>query len=545
MKKNSFLEGTIIATLAIMFVKLLGMLYVIPFYRIVGSTGGALYSYGYNIYLIFLNIASAGLPSAISKVTSEYSALGMEDAKQRSYKIANRIISGVSVVSFVILFVFAEQIGKFIIDDLTGGNTYSDVAFVVRCVSFAVLLVPYLSITRGYLQGHKVITPSSRSQLIEQVVRIAVIIIGSFIVIKVANGTVKIAIGIAMTGAFFAGVAALIYLKSVMRKNKKELFAPFAKADMVSNKEIASKVISYAIPFVIISVVTSIYTFTDQILVLRTLNYLDFDATDVEFAASAISTWSPKIGMIISSVAMGMAMNLIPAITSSYATKNMKDVQNKINKSVAIMLFVSVPMAIGLAVLSKSVWTVFYGPSTMGPQIMALAMFVTVAANVSNTVSVICQSLSKYKLVYGITFVGFILNAALDVPVMLLFSKIGIPAYLGSLAASLIGYTSSSILGLAFIKKTEGVKYGRLRFYSILTIMPSVLMAVVIWPLCHFLPFNQMTTGGALLTILIVTIVGVLVYGGFVLWSGFAKEILGEQMMNRITSKFSRLLKRG
>ncbi|MDD6808041.1 MAG: oligosaccharide flippase family protein [Oscillospiraceae bacterium] len=146
MKKNSFLEGTIIATLAIMFVKLLGMLYVIPFYRIVGSTGGALYSYGYNIYLIFLNIASAGLPSAISKVTSEYSALGMEDAKQRSYKIANRIISGVSVVSFVILFVFAEQIGKFIIDDLTGGNTYSDVAFVVRCVSFAVLLVPYLAL---------------------------------------------------------------------------------------------------------------------------------------------------------------------------------------------------------------------------------------------------------------------------------------------------------------------------------------------------------------------------------------------------------------
>ncbi|MDD6808042.1 MAG: polysaccharide biosynthesis C-terminal domain-containing protein [Oscillospiraceae bacterium] len=409
----------------------------------------------------------------------------------------------------------------------------------LRCFACA---IP--SITRGYLQGHKVITPSSRSQLIEQVVRIAVIIIGSFIVIKVANGTVKIAIGIAMTGAFFAGVAALIYLKSVMRKNKKELFAPFAKVDSVSNKEIASKVISYAIPFVIISVVTSIYTFTDQILVLRTLNYLEFDATDVEFAASAISTWSPKIGMIISSVAMGMAMNLIPAITSSYATKNMKDVQNKINKSVSIMLFVSVPMAIGLAVLSKSVWTVFYGPSTMGPQIMALAMFVTVAANVSNTVSVICQSLSKYKLVYGITFVGFILNAALDVPVMLLFSKIGIPAYLGSLAASLIGYTSSSILGLAFIKKTEGVKYGRLRFYSILTIMPSVLMAVVIWPLCHFLPFNQMTTGGALLTIIIVTIVGVLVYGGFVLWSGFAKEILGEQMMNRITSKFSRLLKR-
>ncbi len=36
MKKNSFLEGTIIATLALVFTKILGMLYVIPFYAIIG-----------------------------------------------------------------------------------------------------------------------------------------------------------------------------------------------------------------------------------------------------------------------------------------------------------------------------------------------------------------------------------------------------------------------------------------------------------------------------------------------------------------------------
>ena len=53
MKKNSFVEGTVIATIAIVMVKILGMLYVIPFYKIVGSDGGALYSYAYNIYALF------------------------------------------------------------------------------------------------------------------------------------------------------------------------------------------------------------------------------------------------------------------------------------------------------------------------------------------------------------------------------------------------------------------------------------------------------------------------------------------------------------
>ena len=67
MKKNSFITGTLVATLSLVFVKILGMLYVVPFYAIVGSKGGALYSYAYNIYNIFLLISAAGIPSAISK----------------------------------------------------------------------------------------------------------------------------------------------------------------------------------------------------------------------------------------------------------------------------------------------------------------------------------------------------------------------------------------------------------------------------------------------------------------------------------------------
>ena len=106
MKKSSFVEGTLIATLAIVIVKILGMLYVIPFYSIVGSNGGALYSYAYNIYLIFLGISSAGLPNAISKVISEYNTLQMIDAKERAYKNAIKIMSVISIIAFLILFIF-------------------------------------------------------------------------------------------------------------------------------------------------------------------------------------------------------------------------------------------------------------------------------------------------------------------------------------------------------------------------------------------------------------------------------------------------------
>ena len=67
---------------------------------------------------------------------------------------------------------FAEELGLLILGDLTGGNTIGDVAFVIRCVSFAILVIPHLSVTKGYLQGHNYITPPSNSNLIEQIVRI-------------------------------------------------------------------------------------------------------------------------------------------------------------------------------------------------------------------------------------------------------------------------------------------------------------------------------------------------------------------------------------
>ena len=185
MKKNSFLEGTIIATLALIFTKILGMLYVIPFYAIIGSQGSALYSYAYNIYLIFLSISSAGIPIAMSKIVSEYESLGLKEAKVRSFKLGIFIVSILSAICFIFLMFFSENVAKWIVGDMTGGNSLEDITLVIFVVSFAVLIIPFLSVAKGYLQGHKYIKSSSVSQMIEQIVRILVIIFGSYFVINI------------------------------------------------------------------------------------------------------------------------------------------------------------------------------------------------------------------------------------------------------------------------------------------------------------------------------------------------------------------------
>ena len=82
MKKNNFIDGAIISTLCLIICKILGLIYVIPFYKIIGTQGGALYSYAYSIYAVFLNLSTIGIPSAIAKIISEYDTLSYKYLKE-------------------------------------------------------------------------------------------------------------------------------------------------------------------------------------------------------------------------------------------------------------------------------------------------------------------------------------------------------------------------------------------------------------------------------------------------------------------------------
>ena len=166
--KNNFIQGAFISTLGIVVSKILGIVYVIPFHAIVKEQGGALYGYAYTIYSLFLALSSAGIPLAISKIISEYQTLGYYNAKERAFKIGKQLSIVLGLIAFIILFIFAPEVAHLILGDLKGGNTIEQVTYVIKVISTAILVVPILSNYRGYLEGHKYITPSTISKVIEQ-----------------------------------------------------------------------------------------------------------------------------------------------------------------------------------------------------------------------------------------------------------------------------------------------------------------------------------------------------------------------------------------
>ena len=136
LKKNSFIQGTLIASFSLIFIKILGAIYVIPFYKIIGEDGGTLYSYAYNIYSLFLNISTAGIPVAMSMIISEYLALEMYDAKEKARKTGVKIITCLAIVSFLLTFFGAPYLAKFLLSSEGGGHSVSDVTLVIKAISF-------------------------------------------------------------------------------------------------------------------------------------------------------------------------------------------------------------------------------------------------------------------------------------------------------------------------------------------------------------------------------------------------------------------------
>ena len=536
LKKNTFIQGTLITSIILIIIKILGALYVIPFYKIIGSNGGTLYSYAYNIYNLFLNISTAGIPVAIAMIISEYLALNMDDAKERAYKIGKKIILILSLVSFLIVFLGADVIAKFIISDVSGGNPVSDIAYVIRAMSFCLIIIPFLSALRGYLQGHKYVVPTSYSQLIEQVVRIFVVIFGSYLVIKVFKKPVNVGVAVSLLGAFIGGLAAYIYL-SIKVKNNKSEFPVSEKKDAVSNKVIAKKILSYCIPLIIISVVDNLYTIVDVKLIIKGLNMVGYSAIESEMMSGIVSTWAPKICTIIVAIAIALTTNIIPHVTSSFIKKDMKEVNRRFNQAISTMLLITIPMALMLLLLSNEGYFIFYGKSNYGPLILKVSAISHVFFGIWSVINTCLQSMRKFKVVYINSVAGLIANAILDIPLILLFDKIGLPAYIATIVSTCIGYFISITIALVYLKKNMNFSYK----ISIETIKKMILPIT-----CLFVPillskifikydYSYLTS---FVSLFIHGMYGVIIYLVISYKNGLLVDTLGREAINNILSKF-------
>ena len=533
MKKSTFVKGAFITTFGIVLSKILGVLYVIPFHAIIGEKGGALYGYAYTIYLLFMSLSSAGIPLAISKVVSEYQTLGYHSAKKRTFILGKKISMVMGMLSFILIMIFAPYLAKWVMGDLTGGNTVQSVTMVIRIIATAVLIVPVLSVYRGYFEGHRFMSPPSVSQVVEQIVRVLLIVLGSYLVVDIFKLSLTTAVGVALLGATVGALVSYFYLVVKLNKNKSKFNEKIRNTNepIITNKDIVKKIIFYAVPFIMIDIFKSLYNYIDMVTVVKALvNVAKFSVIDAEVVMSMLSTWGSKFNMIILSISTGVIVSLIPNLTQSIVKKDKKDINKKVNQALNLLLVFMLPMTLGISFLSKPIWNVFYGTSEYGPSILSIYIFVGLIIGLFTAMITVVQLFKDYKMVFISLISGVLVKCLLNVSLIRTFYTLGIPAYYGVIVASLLGYLTSFIICIVVLRTKYKIEFDEWLTHFIDILCGSFFMYIVLFIMSFIVPLDLNNRILNIFIIMLYSIVGAIVYFIFIMKTKTLEKIFGERI---------------
>ncbi|WP_044894457.1 putative polysaccharide biosynthesis protein [Bacillus alveayuensis] len=521
MSSSKLLRGTFILTFGVMLSRILGLIYVFPFEALVGDRGGALYAYGYVPYTIFISVATMGVPLAVSKFVSKYNALGEYRVGRRLFKSGLLLMSLTGLISFLILYSIAPMIAPLIISDGGKGNTVEDITTVIRAVSFALLLVPVMSLIRGFFQGHESMGPTALSQVIEQLVRIIFLLASCYVVLEVLNGSIVTAISLSTFAAFVGaagGLALLIWYWFKRKEHLDELLAKDNGQLHPSLKEMYKELIKYAAPFVFVGLAMPLYQLIDLFTFNRAMASIGM--ADISEKAYAIfNIWVQKLIIIPVTLATSFSLTLIPAITKSYVERNRKLLRKQLNQTFQVMLFLTLPAVVGMALLAEPVYAAFYGYDELGSQVLRWYAPTALLFALFSVTSAVLQGINQQRF----TVIGL----AMGLFVKLTFNYYLITKFatIGAILATTLGYFISVAFNLWIIKKYAKYRY-RLVFrrtilMGIFTVMMSLVVSVVVFLLKAVLHYN----GGKLDSILLVG-AGAAVGAGIYFYLSYRSELL-------------------
>ena len=543
LKKNSFVEGALISTIGIVLCKILGIIYVIPFRAIIGTQGAILYSYAYTIYSVFASLSSTGIPSAMAKTVSEYNTLGYYDAQERAYKIGKYLIVILGLISFIILFTFAPQISYLIIGDIEGGNSIEDITFVIRVISTALLFIPILSVSKGYVQGHRMMVVPAIANVIEQLVRVIVIVGGSYLTLKVFHLSIATTVGVATFGATAGALTAYLYVINKINKNREILKRdelPKKEERKLTNKIIFKRIVLYSLPFILIELIRSVYNTVDVFTIVRGLVPLGYDINTAENVLSIVTTWGSKLNMIILAVTFGLTVSIIPNIVRSATLKNYNDVSLKINQTLKMILFISLPMTLGLCFLSSSVWTIFYGYDSLSVKVFSFFILQTIINSFFYILVDTTNALNNPKLALGTLLGSFILKAILNIPSMYFVKFIGFEAYYGTILTTMVVQLLAVIYLLYKLRKIYNLSYKSSLEPSIKIILINGIMMLSLMIIRLFLGDFPTTRLWSFIEIVIYASIGAIIYFYLSYKNNLFNIVFGDKFVNKIINRFKK-----
>lgn len=524
-QKELMLQGTVWSTVSNFTSRLLGVIYVIPWFMWMGehaTQANALFNMGYNVYAYFLLISTTGLNVAIAKQVAKYNSL---EQREHSYQLIRgtlKLMLVLGLIFSVMMYITAPIFAK-----MSGSD--QQLIPIMHSLSLAVFVFPVMSVIRGIFQGHNNIKPYALSQIAEQIIRVIWMLAATFIIMKLGSGNYLQAVTQSTFAAFIgmiASMAVLIFylakeglLTAILSKPKQDV--------PIDAKELLLETLKESIPFIVIGSAIQLFQLIDQWTFTNTmLLFTQYSKAHLLVLFGYFNANPAKITMILIAVAASIGGVGIALLTENYVKKDMRASAKLIIDNIVMLLMFILPALTGAIILARPLYSVFYGFS--GAQAISLFRVVllqTLLLAFYTLLAPMLQALfeNRSALIYFVY--GIMIKLLFQLPCIYLFH-----AY-GPLLATTVGLLVP--IYLMFKRLHQVTKFNRQLLFKqsllilILTAIMGIFVALANWLLGFaFVPTGRLSS---LCYLLIVGTLGVLVYGYLTLLTHQLDKLIGEK----------------
>lgn len=521
-------RGSIWMTVGSLVSRILGAIWVIPWMAWMGGGMAAdaahgLFQIGYQPYGLLVELSTAGIPSAISQQVSHYNQIGEYEISKSIYKRAVQLMLITGIVSALVLWFIAPSYAE-----LSAVANPADAVRVIRALVPAVLVIPVMSVTRGFIQGHSDMSPSAISQMIEQFARVVFILVSVYLIMVIGSGDTVKAVSYSTFAAFVGALFSIFYLAGRIRDNKYVIHRDYSESNnqvSISTKNLMIDIIKTALPFIIISTGISMSIFIDNFTFSPIMSRAtDLSDLDIQILYGISHANANKLIMIIISFGTAMASTSVPVVSKLMARKDYSAVRLQFVQNVQMLFLVMVPASFGMSALAGPFYTIFYSHNAFGANVTRVYAFVGLLWALYIMLANFMKATNIVRPTIRALIIGLGVKLIVQVPAVWYFETYGM------LISTIIGFVVMELL--MFWEMDKKVSYNKTflaKRILLITIMGLIMMGLVYLVEAILYSFLDVESRlHAIIVLAVCVIVGGAVYVYMVLKTRLGEDVFGQ-----------------
>ena len=423
MRNNKFFISTLILMCSGLITKILGFIIRIIYTRIVGEEAISLYTIVMPTYSLLITFATLALPLAISKLVAEN--------KKRPQKIlinSSFIIMLVNIALILIIFLSGEFIAVSLLKEPRATKLIYAMALTIPFISIS-------SILKGYFFGKQKMFPNALSNIIEQIIRIILIIL---IIPKLMNKSIIYAVmGLILMSIASETASIITFLCFAPKKFS------IKKSDIKPDLATFNDILSISIPTVSSRLVGNIGFFFEPILLTNILLYSGFSNSYILANYGAYNAYAISLLTLPSFFIMAICSSIVPEISKFYSRNNLTWVRKRFKQATILSFAMGLVFSLFIMLFRNELLTILY-KTTTGSEFIKVLGPIFVLFYLEGPLTSTMQAIGKAKTTFSITFLGIII-------------KLGIMSILGFVGFGIYALIYAEIINIIFVVSLNSI----------------------------------------------------------------------------------------